>query len=63
VRRKSGSVNSAFIRFDISPLILAGLNCFFPSTLTGPADILSRSRERGIPFEAEKEICVRPRLE
>ena len=36
------------------PSGLSALNCFSPTTLTCPADILSRSRERGIPFEAER---------
>ena len=35
-------------------LVLAKLK-FFPMTLTCPADILSRSRERGASFEEEKE--------
>lgn len=34
---------------------LSALSCFSPTTLTCPAAILSRSRERGISVEAERE--------
>ena len=33
----------------------AAEECFSPTSLTCPADILSRSRERGTSFEAERE--------
>ena len=42
-------------RFDTSPLIPLRVELFFPTTLTSPADILSRSRGRGIPTGAERE--------
>jgi hypothetical protein len=39
--------------------VRSALNCFSPTTLTCPADILSRSRERGILFEAERMAQVK----
>jgi len=47
-------------KIDTSPLILSARGCAIPSALTQSATTLSRSRERGASFEAERKPAILP---
>ena len=51
--------NLAGLQKGFDEFAFAALNCFFRSTLTCPADILSRSRERGILPKLSKPWAFR----